>query len=214
MLLNIHSNTLSIKKTYLNCYGLPVWRGSSVTSALGYQPASLNAIIKLMEENLELREVTPIKTFSISYNENYTTPLVGQYEYGGAVLDVVPNFIGGGLSKAMDWCNTNGYNCSSEYADSDEPQGIVIEQSIHAFQLMQEVRDKTIVFTLSNGNNSTTPLNNNNNETNDNKENNENDNNENKQNNTEQNKEENNQTTQEPEPQQPIEDPNTNNEGE
>ena len=219
MLLNIHSNTLSIKKTYLNCYGLPVWRGSSVTSALGYQPASLNAIIKLMEENLELREVTPVKTFSISYNEDYTTPLVGQYEYGGAVLDVVPNFIGGGMSKAMDWCNANGYNCSSEYADSDEPQGIIIEQSIHAFQLMQEVRDKTIVFTLSNGrSNNSTQQNNNNNETNDNKENNDNNNNnnENEQNNNETNKEDNNQTTPDPEPQQPIEDPNQNqtNEGE
>ena len=151
MLLNMNSDALSIKKTFLNCYNLGVWRGYSTTSALGYQPASLNAIIDLMKENLELKEAKPIKTFSISYNEDYTTPLVGQYEYGGETLTTVPRFMGYGYATADEWCTANGYSCSYEYADSDEPYGIIIAQSLHEFTLMKEVRNKTIVFTLSNG---------------------------------------------------------------
>ena len=197
MLLNVHSSTLSIKKTYLNCYNLPVWIGSRVTSALGYQPASLDAIVNLMKENLGLKEVEPVKTFSISYNEDYTTPLVGQYEYGGNTLTVVPRFIGGSLSTATAWCEKNGFTCTSEYADSDEPLGVVIGQSIHEYTLMLYVKEKNMVLTLSNGKGANTTNPSNNDDDNDNK-NNENNNEENNENNNEENNQEPQNT--EPEP--------------
>ena len=54
MLAGSTSNTLSIKKTYLNYYNLPVWlkRPERYTIALGYFPESLEAINKAMRLNL------------------------------------------------------------------------------------------------------------------------------------------------------------------
>ena len=47
---------LSIKKTYLSYYNLGVWQPGAErhTSALGYYPGSLDAIKKLMKENLAI----------------------------------------------------------------------------------------------------------------------------------------------------------------
>ena len=187
ILLNVNSNALSIKKTFLNCYNLPVWRGYSTTSALGYQPASLQAIVNLMKENLGLKEKTPIKTFEFSINDDYSTPMVGQYEYGGEILRTMPNYRGYGFAEAQSWCNANGFTCTAEYVDDTNPYGIIVDQSLHANTLLKEVWNKNVTFYLSNGKGgSTTPStetdddddnkenndNNGNNENNDNNENN------------------------------------------
>ena len=51
---------LSIKKTQLTYYNLTVWRGYDA-SCLGYYKTSLDAITKLMRQNLELEKTVPIK---------------------------------------------------------------------------------------------------------------------------------------------------------
>ena len=113
MLLNANSSSLSIKKTYLSYYNLGVWQPGAErhTSALGYYPGSLDAIKKLMKENLELVEPTPIKTFDITYNEEYTTPLVGKGITTGARLELVKSFVGATQYEASAWCKTVGLTC-------------------------------------------------------------------------------------------------------
>lgn len=151
MLLNSSTSTLSIKKTYLSYYPLPVYLPYSqmTTSALGYYPESLEAITKLMKVNLGLEKETPIKTFSISYNEDYTTPIVGKGLTGGKKLELVKNFIGDDQYNANSWCLMNGLNCSFEATTSSEEYGTIVEQSAHQGELVKELKE--ITFYYSNG---------------------------------------------------------------
>ena len=151
MLVNSKSNNLSIKKTYLSYYSLPVYlpRSGMYTSALGYYPESLEAIIDLMEVNLELKSEKPIKTFSISYNEEYTTPLVGKGLTGGTKLERVKSFIGDNRYNANTWCQNNGINCVFETTTGPEPAGVIINQSAHEGELVKSLN--SITFYISDG---------------------------------------------------------------
>lgn len=151
MLLNSSTSTLSISKTYLSYYPLPVYLPNSgmVTSALGYYPESLDAIIKLMKVNLELEKETPTKTFSISYNEEYTTPIVGKGLTGGQKLETMPSFIGDNEYEANTWCQLKGLSCSFESVTSSEEYGTIINQSAHQQELLKSLGN--IKFQVSNG---------------------------------------------------------------
>ncbi len=152
MLANSSGNSLSIKKTYLAYYSLPVWqpRPQRYTSALGYYPESLEAIIELMEVNLERKTEKAIKTFSISYNEDYKTPLVGKGLTGGEKLVRVAAFEGKTDYEANVWCQTNQVTCMFEKVDSDQESGIIVSQSAHEGELVKSI--KSITFSVSNGN--------------------------------------------------------------
>ncbi len=160
MLANSSSNSLSIKKTYLSYYSLNVYLPGSgmYTSALGYYPESLNAITKLMRVNLELETEEPIKTFSISYNEEYTTPIVGQGLTGGTKLELMKSFIGSSESSAYDWCSSLGLSCSFQTRTDYNPEGIIVDQSVHSGELLKGIGN--ITFYVSDGEGEP-PLNNN-----------------------------------------------------
>lgn len=151
MLINSKSTNLSIKKTYLSYYSLPVYlpRSGMYTSALGYYPESLEAIKDLMKVNLELKSETPIKTFSISYNEEYTTPLVGKGLTGGAKLERVKSFIGDNQYNANAWCQSNGINCVFETVTDAATAGLIINQSAHEGELLKSLN--SITFYISDG---------------------------------------------------------------
>lgn len=151
MLLNSSASTLSIKKTHLSYYNLPVYLPSSgmTTSALGYYPESLDAITKLMKVNLGLEKETPTKTFSISYNEEYTTPIVGKGLSGGSRLETMPSFIGDNEYEANTWCQLKGISCSFESITSSEEYGTIVNQSAFQGELLNSI--KNIKFQTSNG---------------------------------------------------------------
>ena len=81
---------LTIEKTYLEYYSLPVRlsNNGSITSAIGYYPGSLEAITKLMKENLELKNHEMTKTFNFDANEDYTTKVTGQGITPGTKLEI------------------------------------------------------------------------------------------------------------------------------
>ena len=141
------STSLSIKKTYLSYYGLKVWNGY-MQDSLGYYQESLNAITKLMKVNLGIEKEEDIKTFSISFNEEYTTPLVGQGLYGGSKLETLPNFYGSTKEYADNWCLNNGKTCNFKAINSSEEYGLILEQSIHENTLLNNVNE--ITFSYSN----------------------------------------------------------------
>lgn len=153
MLINSTGNALSIKKTYLAYHNLQVWLPGSemYTSALGYYPESLDAISKLMKVNLGLEKSNekPIKTFSISYNEEYTTPVVGKGLTSGTTLQTVKTFIGDNQFNASAWCAEVGIKCSFERITDSAPEGIIVDQSEHHGVLIKNVNSMT--FKISDG---------------------------------------------------------------
>jgi len=151
MLLNSNSSSLSIKKTYLAYYNLGVWqpRAGRHTSALGYYPGSLDAIKTLMKENLELVKPTPVKTFDITYNEEYTTPLVGKGITTGARLQLVKSFIGATEYEANAWCNSVGITCNFQTTSGHQTAGIIVNQSAHKNELVKSL--SKITFYISDG---------------------------------------------------------------
>lgn len=151
MLLNTTSNSLSIKKTYLSYYNLSVYipRQGRTTSALGYYPESLEAIIKLMKVNLGQETEQPIKTFSISYNEDYTTPIVGRGLTGGTKLALVKSFIGLTEYEAMVWCQENNISCTFETTTDYNTAGLIVDQSAHEGELLKSIN--SITFYISDG---------------------------------------------------------------
>ena len=74
---------LTIEKTYLEYYSLPVRLSNNggFTSAIGYYPGSLEAITKLMKENLEIEPHEMVKTFDFNANEEYTTKITGEIHW-------------------------------------------------------------------------------------------------------------------------------------
>lgn len=151
MLANSSGNALSIQKTYLSYYSLPVWqpRAERYTSALGYYPESLEAIVHLMKVNLELESEEPIKTMSFSINEDYTTPLVGKGLTGGQKLERVKAFEGLTEYEAMTWCQMNQISCSFESTNHYYEYGIIASQSAHEGELLASL--KSITFYVSDG---------------------------------------------------------------
>ena len=151
MLMNSNSSALSIKKTYLSYYNLNVWqpRSERYTSALGYWPGSLDAIKQLMKENLGLEEPKPIKTFDISYNEEYTTPLVGRGIATGEKLQLAKNFVGFSQYEANTWCEQVGITCTFETTTNYQTPGLIVEQSVHKGELLKTISN--ITFYISDG---------------------------------------------------------------
>ena len=145
------NNQFAIVKTHLAYYNLPVYipGSDSYTSALGYYPDSLNAIVKAMKVNLGKESETPIKTFSISFNDEYKPKVIGRGLTGGATLKLMPGFEGYTEARAREWCSSSGVNCEFVTATDPNPEGQILTQSVHDGTLMKNV--SSVTFTISNG---------------------------------------------------------------
>lgn len=148
---NKNSTALSIKKTYLAYYSLPIYQpwANRYTSALGYYPDSLKAITDLMKENLGKTKPKPIKTFNISVNENYTTPLVGFGITTGEKLERMPNLLGKNKQEVENWCSERNINCIFKEVNNIASTGQIISQDQYEGVLLKPI--KTINFEYSNG---------------------------------------------------------------
>ena len=67
---------ITIQKTYLEVYNLPVMIGGLQLSALGYYNKSLKAIHDALEVNLGIKKEEMIKTFTYDYQEEYSSPII------------------------------------------------------------------------------------------------------------------------------------------
>ena len=149
---------ITVKKTYLEVSSLPVNLGTRVTSALSYYPSSLEEIVKMMKENLELEKPEMIKTFSFDSNETYESKVYGKGLRSGTKLELMPSFIGKTVSEASSWGGTNGITVSFNY--KDEASTIITNQSVPTGTLLNTV--SSVVFTVGNNTptNTTAPTNN------------------------------------------------------
>ncbi len=149
--LNGNDVKFSIYKTTLETYSLPVYLGYSTTSALGYYKDSLEDIKKMMKTNLGLIEKSPNKTFSVDYNEEYTTKYYGKKLYGEKSVATMPNLIGSGIDYVRNWANNNGVKLTVvEVYDGDEHfnylygDNIVADQSIHINTVINSSTNLTV----------------------------------------------------------------------
>jgi len=128
----------SIYKTSLETYSLPVYLGSSTTSALGYYKDSLEEIKNIMKVNLEQLELEATKTFSIDANEDYTVKYYGKKQYGEKSVQTMPNLVGQPLSYANEVATSLGLSVTTiDVTETDEyfnylyPNDYIANQSIH-----------------------------------------------------------------------------------
>lgn len=159
---------ISIKKTYLQSYNLPVYLPGSntTTSALGYYKASLDAITKAMRVNLELEEAEMPKSFSISYNEEYTTNVIGKGLVDSSKVQTMPNMVGKTVSEATNWGANNNIVVSFEYVDSNSAYynpniqpGLISNQSVHSNTILTNVSSVTFYINSASTNNEDSSLN-------------------------------------------------------
>lgn len=148
MLSNANTSEISIKKTAISYYNLRVWRGKMYTSALGYYQESLDAIVHLMKQNLGIE--SPKVDYSVNYthNEGYQEKVTGRGLGGGTRLATMASQIGNSQSAASSYCVSNNISCTFEYTDSDQPYGVIVDQSVHEGTLMKNVSSCT--FYMSN----------------------------------------------------------------
>lgn len=142
---------VKIEKTYLEYYSLPVRYGNMTLSAVGYYPDSLNAIKNLMKSNLGLEEKEMFKTFSFDANEEYTTKVTGQGITTGGKLETMPNFVGTAVNDVETWAINHNITLNKQFVDSDSEYfnsnvlpGVVANQSISAYTLINEITELTI----------------------------------------------------------------------
>lgn len=130
---------ITIQKTYLEVYNLPVMIGGMQLSALGYYPNSLDAIHDALEVNLGIKNEEMIKTFSYDYNEEYSSPVIGKGVTGGAKEAMVPSFIGKTVSEAEAWASSNGITLSKGFTCSEGIPGIISNQSVSVGTLTRSI---------------------------------------------------------------------------
>lgn len=152
---------ISIQKTHLEYYSLPVYQPASgmTTSALGYYPDSLKAITNAMKENLNIIKPETIKTFNYDYNTDYeyTSDVIGKGIRSGATISLMPNLSGQSVSYAENWAAKNSITLNKEFVESDSIPGIIVNQSVHAGTLLKNISNVTIYISKTKTQTTTPP---------------------------------------------------------
>ena len=155
-------DAVSINKTYLETYSLPVWIGYSHTSALGYYKDSMEEITKLFKVTLDQEKPNAIKTYTIDYNEDYTQKFYGKGHRSQPVEKLMANLIGKTKDEATSWATSNGLTPSIAYVsegdenyNADYPSGYVANQSLHSNVIINNI--SSVTFYVNNGS-STKPV--------------------------------------------------------
>lgn len=151
---------MTIQKTYLEVYNLPVIVSGLQLSALGYYENSLKAIHDALEVNLGIKSEEMIKTFSYDYNEEYTSPIIGKGLTGERSNPTVPNLIGKTVSEAEAWASSNGITLNKEFVCSSNTPGIIGNQNVMIGTSVKSITSITISINQycsdnSNGSNNT-----------------------------------------------------------
>jgi hypothetical protein len=107
---------------------------------------SMNDIVNLMKENLEINKPNIIKEFSFSVNKKYEQELVGNKTYNETKLATVPDFSKYSYSQAKDWASKNNITIHFINYDTDEEITNIsgmkfLSQSMHERTLVVKAGD-------------------------------------------------------------------------
>lgn len=146
--LNNESDFINIERTYLTGYDLYI----NDRYTFQYYKESLDAIIKIMKYNLELKDPEMITTFNFSAKDIYEKQIIGKtYTSNQARLETMPSLIGKTKSYVDTWALANGITVTYNYIefgnslyDATKLNGTVISQSIKSTTLLDNITNITI----------------------------------------------------------------------
>lgn len=139
---------VNIQKTFLRGYDMNVWEpnvGGYRYAFFNYK-GSMNDIVNLMKQNLEIAKPNIIKEFSFSVNKPYEQELVGNKTYSESKLATVPDFSKYSYSQAKNWANRN--NISIHFINNNTKEELTdingmnfVSQSMHERTLVVKAGD-------------------------------------------------------------------------
>ena len=142
---------ITIEKTYLEYYDLPIYTSYGYMSAIGYYESSLEAIKDAMKMNLGLKKITFNKSFSYDYNQEYEQKIIGKNLTSGNTIETLPNFKGQPVSEVINWLGEKEITINYEYIDQtnsrynkEYPSGYVSQQSLPERTKVSSIKELTI----------------------------------------------------------------------
>ena len=144
------ADVIGLQRLYLNGYDARIVDyGGSNLSLYNYvlYDESVKEVSNAMKENLGIKKVKVIKSFSFDINKPYEKEVIGQKATGKRSLVLLPNFVGQSLSYAQSWCSSNGIKVTVNGGN-----GYVVSQSVPAGANVEDVKS----ITLSAGGNTAT----------------------------------------------------------
>lgn len=142
---------ITIQKTYMEYYDLPIYTSYGYISCIGYYSKSLEAIKDAMKVNLELKKATINKSFSYDIAQEYEEKIIGKGLTGGNTIETLPNFVGKPVSEAVNYANEHELNVSYEYVNSssqhykkDIASGYISDQSVRSQTRLSNVNNLVI----------------------------------------------------------------------
>ena len=142
---------ITIEKTYLEYYDLPIYTSYGYMSAIGYYGSSLEAIKDAMKMNLGLKKITLNKSFSYDYNQEYEPKIIGKGLTSGNTIETLPDFKGQPVSEIVNWLGDRNITINYEYVDKTNnkydkslPSGYISQQSIPSRTRVSNIKEITI----------------------------------------------------------------------
>lgn len=142
---------VTIQKTYMEYYDLPIYTANGYRSCLGYYSASLEAIKDAMKVNLGTKKATLNKSFSYDINVEYEEKVIGKGLNSGNTADLLPDFTNQSVSDVINYGNEKQITIDVEYIDKsnskynkDVASGYVSDQSIRKNTKLSSINHITI----------------------------------------------------------------------
>ena len=142
---------VTIEKTYMEYYDLPIYTSYGYMSCIGYYEKSVEAIKDAMKANLGLKKTVMNKSFSYDVTKEYEEKIIGKGLTGGATIETLPNFTGQTVSDVVNWKNEKEIDVSFEYIDSSNSHykaeygsGYVSDQSVRSQTRLSNVNNLVI----------------------------------------------------------------------
>ena len=144
-------DSITIQKTYMEYYDLPIYTASGYRSCIGYYSASLEAIKDAMKVNLGTKKATLNKSFSYDINKEYEDKIIGKGLTSGNTIDTLPDFTGYSVSDAINYGNEKEITINVEYIDKNDYKynknlgsGYVSSQNIRKSTKLSSIKEVTI----------------------------------------------------------------------
>lgn len=142
---------ITIQKTYMEYYDLPIYTSYGYISCIGYYGKSLEAIKDVMKVNLEKKKASINKSFTYDIAKDYEEKIYGKGLTGGNTIETLPNFVGKPVSEAVNYASEHELNVSYEYIDKnsqhykkDVSSGYISDQSIRSQTRLSNVNNLVI----------------------------------------------------------------------
>ena len=142
---------ITIEKTYMEYYDLPIYTSYGYISAIGYYPSSLEAIKNAMKMNLGLKKTTMNKSFSYDINQEYEPKIIGKGLTSGTTIETLPDFRGKAVSEVVNFASDKNITVNYEYVDSTSQRynksygsGYVSQQSVQSQTRLSSVNNLTV----------------------------------------------------------------------